>query len=211
MIASLIFNEHELIQNLRAQFGDEIKLIDCGSTIPVEGAYKRYEDNLLWTGNWQRFLMELDPKEYPYVWMVNSDVEGLRARYFETITSCFNKLDFMGTYAFNSPHYLFHKQTGCSIRFAKWVDMTAPIINLAKFQELGGFDLRLKGYGADVDLCYRARQKGYTAFIDDSIRFHHIGGYTVNKNNTHEQSNAEEMYRLLCEKWGVNHWTELCQ
>ena len=205
MIASLFYNDHELIEPLRKQVGN-LYVIDGGSTVPFESD-ERLEENKYWAGNWHDFLMR-SKKEF--VWMLNSDVEGIeRTDYFRLKTQMEKTGAFMITPSFNSPHAVFHQHTEI-IRQVKWIDMTAPIINVGMYQELGGFDEYFKGYFADVDLSYRARRKGLKMYVYDLINIHHIGGYTVTKNNKQEQSNIGDS-DYLCRKWEVNHWTELCR
>jgi GT2 family glycosyltransferase len=207
MIATIIFNTPELIKPLKAQI-PEIKIIDCGSTIPFESDL-RYEDNLYWVGNWHRILIETDAK---FVWMLNSDLSRLN------VNMCLSMLHylimndgFIITPSFNSPHKQFdtfnHDLYKSLVVKTNWVDMTCPIIDVAKYRELGGFDLRFKGYFADIDLCYRAREKGFKMYVDNRFKVEHIGGYTVQKEAKHEQANMEDN-QILIEKYGKS-WHEL--
>jgi hypothetical protein len=205
MIATLIYNTQELVEKLRAQIPD-IFIIDAGSTIPIQGANLRYEDNRYWVGNWDRFLRSTNAD---YVWMLNSDVEGVSKTMFDSLFSEMWDEDlFMITPSFNSPHSIFHKQTSYLTREVNWVDMTCPIINVDMYKKLGGFDLQFKGYFADVDLCYRARLAGLRMAVDDFEKVNHIGSYTVQKEDKWEQANASDN-ELIVKKWGKN-WTELC-
>ena len=205
MIATLIYNTPELVEKLRAQIPD-IFIIDAGSTIPISGANLRYEDNRYWVGNWDRFLRSIDAE---YVWMLNSDVEGVsKAMYLDLVDTMLDEDLFMITPPFNSPHSLFHKRKTYLTREVNWIDMTCPIINVDMYKKLGGFDLQFKGYFADVDLCYRARLAGLIMAIDDIEEVSHIGSYTVQKEDKWEQANASDN-ELIVKKWGKN-WTELC-
>jgi GT2 family glycosyltransferase len=206
MIATLIYNTPELVEKLRAQIPD-IFIIDAGSTIPIPGANLRYDENRYWVGNWDRFLRSTNAN---YVWMLNSDVEGISKRMFDSLFSEMWDEDlFMITPSFNSPHSIFHKQTSYLTREVNWIDMTCPIINVNMYKKLGGFDLQFKGYFADVDLCYRARLAGYLMAVDDMERVNHIGSYTVQKESKWEQAHAGDS-ELIVNKWGKT-WTELCQ
>jgi GT2 family glycosyltransferase len=205
MIATLIYNTPELVEKLRAQIPD-IFIIDAGSTIPIQGANLRYDENRYWVGNWDRFLRSIDAD---YVWMLNSDVEGVsKSMYLDLVDTMLTGDLLMITPAFNSPHSLFHKRKTYLTREVNWVDMTCPIINVDMYKKLGGFDLQFKGYFADVDLCYRARLAGLIMAIDDIQEVNHIGSYTVQKEDKWEQANASDN-ELIVKKWGKN-WTELC-
>ena len=203
MIASLIYNTQELIPILQDQIPD-IFLIDAGSSKPIKGCHIRYNTNLLWTGNWDRFLRSTNAQ---YVWMLNSDITGASIEIYNTLLHYAIATDcFMITPSFNSPHTLFHS-IGNTIRSSNWVDMAAPLINVKKYKQLGGFDLSFKGYFADIDLCYRAKQENMKIYIDDTLKVHHEGGYTVIKEAKHEQSNMADN-DLLIKKHGKS-WHEL--
>jgi GT2 family glycosyltransferase len=205
VIASLFYNDNELIEPLRNQVGD-LYVIDACSREIFESD-ERLKENKYWAGNWHEFLMR---SKEEFVWMLNSDVEGIeRTDYFRLRTQMEKTGAFMITPSFNSPHAIFHQHTEI-IRQVNWIDMTAPIINVKMFQELGGFDDYFKGYFADIDLCYRARRKGLKMYVYDPINIHHIGGYSVVKNNMWEQSNLGDA-DYLCRKWEVNYWSELCR
>jgi hypothetical protein len=203
MIATLIYNTPELIPVLKAQIPD-IFIIDAGSSQRIQGAHLRYEENRFWVGNWDRFLRSTNAS---HVWMLNSDITGASIEMYNTLLHYAISTDaFIITPAFNSPHTLFHSK-GNIIRACNWVDMTAPLINVKKYKQLGGFDLSFKGYFADVDLCYKARQEKMKMYIDDSQIIQHGGGYTVIKENKHEQANMNDN-TILLNKYGKS-WHEL--
>lgn len=203
MIASLIYNTPELVPILKAQI-PSIFIIDAGSKEPIPGAHLRYEDNRFWVGNWDRFLRSTNAQ---YVWALNSDITGATVEMYSQLLEAAISLNaFIITPAFNSPHALFHS-IGEEIRFCNWVDMAAPLINVKKYKQIGGFDLNFKGYFADVDLCYRARQEKMEMYIHDKLKISHAGGYTVIKENKHEQSNLDDN-TILINKYGKS-WHEL--
>ena len=203
MIASLIYNTPELIEPLQNQIPN-IFIIDAGSTIEIKDSHLRYEDNRLWVGNWDRFLRSTNAE---WVWMLNSDITNATLnKYDELVNYAIATNCFMITPAFNSPHNLFHSKTN-TIREVNWIDMAAPLINVKKYKQLGGFDLKFKGYFADIDLCYRARQEGLKMYCDDTIQVNHIGGYTVQKEAKHEQASMNDN-SILINKYGKS-WNEL--
>ncbi len=177
MIASLIYNTPELVESLKKQI-DSVFIIDAGSTEKIKGSHLRYDDNRFWVGNWDRFLRSTNAE---WVWMLNSDITDASIEMYETLLYYANSTNaFMITPSFNSPHALFHSKSN-TIREVSWVDMAAPLINVKKYKQIGGFDLTFKGYFADIDLCYRAKQEGFKMFVDDTLQLTHIGGYTVQK------------------------------
>ena len=201
MIASLIYNTPELIESLRNQVPG-IHLIDV-SDEPLSGCNQRYETNLLWAQNWHRFLSEYTSG---YVWMLNSDIEGASFDMYKELIELMDKDVLMVTPSFNSPHEIFRSNTQ-PVAQVNWVDMAAPLINVELYHKLGGFDAVFRGYFADIDLCYRARQAGYKMLVDYTQKVYHIGCYTVNKTRKHEQAALQDN-DLLVKKYGKN-WYEL--
>jgi len=203
MIASLIYNTPELVESLKKQI-DSVFIIDAGSTEKIKGSHLRYDDNRFWVGNWDRFLRSTNAE---WVWMLNSDITGASIAMYETLLYYANSTNaFMITPAFNSPHALFHSKSN-TIREVNWVDMAAPLINVKKYKQIGGFDLAFKGYFADIDFCYRAKQEGFKMFVDDTLQLTHIGGYTVQKEAKHEQASMDDNL-ILINKYGKS-WNEL--
>jgi hypothetical protein len=203
MIASLVYNTPELIPILKDQI-PSIFLIDAGSSEPIKECHIRYENNLFWVGNWDRFLRSTDSK---YVWMLNSDITEASIEMYNVLLHYAISTDaFMITPSFNSPHKVFHS-IGDKMRLCNWIDMAAPLINVKKYKQLGGFDLNFRGYFADIDLCFRARQEKMKMYIDDTLYVNHLGGYTVIKEAKHQQANLADN-DLLINKYGKS-WHEL--
>ena len=203
MIASLIYNTPELIPVLKDQI-PSIFIIDAGSSEPIKGCHIRYETNLFWVGNWDRFIRSIDTQ---YLWMLNSDITMASIEmYNELVNIAITNNAFMVTPSFNSPHSIFNS-IGNEIRLSNWVDMCAPLIDVKKYKQIGGFDLNFKGYFADIDLCFRARQENMLMYICDQFKINHIGGYTTNKEAKHEQANLADN-DLLINKYGKN-WHQL--
>jgi hypothetical protein len=203
MIATLIYNTPELIPILKDQIPN-IFIIDAGSSEPIQGSHIRYDTNLFWVGNWDRFLRSTSAQ---YVWALNSDITGATVEMYNVLLHYAISTDaFIITPSFNSPHKVFHS-IGDKMRLCNWIDMAAPLINVKKYKQLGGFDLNFKGYFADIDLCYRANQEDMKMYIDDTQKVYHQGGYTVIKEAKHEQANMADN-DLLIKKYGKN-WFEL--
>jgi GT2 family glycosyltransferase len=139
--------------------------------------------------------------------MLNSDITGASIEMYNTLLHYAISTDaFIITPSFNSPHKVFHS-IGDKIRLCNWIDMAAPLINVKKYKQLGGFDLNFKGYFADIDLCFRANQENMGMYIDDTLCVNHAGGYTVIKEAKHEQANMADN-DLLIKKYGKS-WFEL--
>ena len=209
MIASILYNTPELVKPLRDQYSD-IFLIDGGSDVEIKECILVRMSNAYWVGNWDKTLKWFNKIGIKYVWMVNSDISyGVDCIYYERAKQIMKDKDlFILTPSFNSPHSIFNPTPINDIVYNTWIDMCCPIIDVEKYIELGGFDLQFKGYFADIDLCKRARDKGFKIAIDYTHQCEHVGGYTVQKEAKHEQSNMGDA-EILCKKWGVNNYTEL--
>jgi hypothetical protein len=207
MKAALVFNSPEMAAQLIEQLPD-VHIIDAGSNPKLENSWIRLPINNYWVNNWHDALKYIHTfLEIRYLWMLNDDVKGVSEEMYQALLSKMQETNaFMITPAFNSPHSTFHKK-GSDLREVNWIDMTAPLIDLDKYFELGGFDLNFRGYFGDIDLCYRARQKGFKMYVLDSFEFEHIGGYTVNKEGMSEQSNMAHN-QILIDKYGKS-WNEL--
>lgn len=216
MIAALSFNAPELAEKLVEQL-PKVSIIEVETHLVRKNRWFNLEKNEYWVGNWAKVFdimwrtyekKDSEWHKYPYVWMVNDDIEGASMEMYRSLIETAKEFDaFMVTPSFNSPHKVFHSQ-GEGLREVNWIDMTAPLIDLRKYWALGGFDKAFTGYGADIDLAVRAREKDYKMIVDDELHLHHIGGYSVAKNNTWEQSNLDHMNEILMKKYG-KVWHEL--
>ena len=206
MKAALCFNSPEMALQLKEQLPDVI-IIDAGSNPPIEFAHMRLKENRYWVKNWHEVLTSFHNMGVKYLLMANDDITGMCETKYQNLLQIMKATDaFMVTPSFNSPHQVFHSR-GTGFREVNWVDMTCPLVDLDKFWKLGGFDLEFNGYFADIDLCYRARQKGMKMYVADHLKIHHIGGYTVSKEGTWAQSNMEDN-QILVKKYGKS-WSEL--
>jgi len=201
MKVALNYNSPETIEPLRSQIPD-VYIVDVGSNPPIKAANERFEENLYWVGNWDKWLKKTSAKR---VWMLNDDIAKMPKHAYKLLNEIMDQTGaFMVTPCFNSPHKVFHqdvKEFEC-YREVTWVDMTVPLIDVAKFKQLGGFDLQFKGYFGDIDLSYRARLAGFKMYATDLLTFHHIGGYTTEKEGTAwAQSNLADQ-EIIFNKWG---------
>lgn len=61
------------------------------------------------------------------------------------------------------------------IKKTDWVSGACLLISRDIFNELGGFDERIFMYMDEVDLCYRAKQRGYCVVFYPEAHFIHVG------------------------------------
>ena len=85
---------------------------------------------------------------------------------------------------------------GESIREVSAVTAACMMLRREVFDQVGGFDERLRVAFNDVDLCLRIREAGYTIVYQPLARLHHFE--SASRGKLHPM--ADE--RLLIEKWG---------
>lgn len=165
-------------------------------------------ENLYFAAGWNRAMRNI---EADFVWMLNDDVEGITREMFDQLLEELTETNCLAaTPAFNSPHRLFNRDNGADVRRVQWIDWCCPLVDRTIFNELGGFDEQFTGYGADIDICKRARDTNHKCIKVNYLELHHLGSKTTGYYNTHKyMANVEDMNEKLKAKWGVNDWTEL--
>jgi hypothetical protein len=213
--ACLNYREHGLARAMARQFGGQITIFDNGgdlSPFQVSAPVVNGEANLYFSGGWNWAMGELLSKpEIEYVWMLNDDVEGVGLDVLHILAASFPEDAAAVTPAFNSPHPEFHRRPGGpDLRAVSWIDWCCPLVRAAAWRDVGGFDARFLSYGADLDFCRRARERGWRFYVHNGVQARHLGNVTWVRQGTGEQmANVAEMERLLREKWGVHHWWEM--
>src|SRR5207248_8704645 len=72
--------------------------------------------------------------------------------------------------------YLMQDWDHATVRDVDWVSGAALIIRREALEQTGGFDEGFYMYCEDVDLCYRAHEKGWrVTYFPDSVIYHLIG------------------------------------
>jgi len=160
-------------------------------------------DNINFSGGWNWAMPILEGLGYTHVWMMNDDVEQVSAEKLDELLNAMPEDAAAISPPFNSPHPVFHPQDS-DIREVSWLDWCVPLVRMDAWKDVGGFDERFKGYGADLDFCKRARIKGYRFYVVETEPVKHLGSVT----GWPKGGNCvATMNRLLKEKWGVKDWT----
>lgn len=175
-----------------------------------------WSKNLLFTRGWNRAMLFLQDY-YDWVWMLNDDLRSVSQGIASGLLAWAPPVLAAITPAFNSPHRVFHPSPEwcrsnilLPIRPVRWVDWCCPLVNTMAWRDVGPFDKRFVGYGADLDWCHRARLKSWRFCVADFCAVHHIGSKTaLHHGLQHVQGDVGKMNELLCEKWGVSDWTQL--
>ena len=215
--AFLNYRRHDLAQAMARQLAGEafpVYAFDNGGGLDLQSTRRvrvvRREDNLLFARGWNWAMRYLAGVEVPkFVWMLNDDLEGVSQTMLAILVGDFPEDAAAITPAFNSPHPVFHRR-GRGLREVSWVDWCSPLVRMEAWADVGPFDSRFLGYGADLDWCKRARDRGWTFYVHDDLEVHHLGSETALSQGLQEQQgNVALMNQALGEKWGVGDWSEM--
>jgi GT2 family glycosyltransferase len=212
LAAFLVYNTPELMHSMVDQLGYSCCIIDNGSKppVPFRETMMRitFGENEGFTAGWNKAMRLFQGLEYKYVWMLNSDVQGvspdMMAKLVQIMEWSHDGLLAVSP-AYNSPHQHMHAY-GDTVKPVDWLDWAGPLVNVNLFLELGGFDEDFTGYGCDLDLCKRAQARGLHLAVDQSLQFTHLGGLSEDTNG---HRSVEKMNQLLAKKYGVKDWTEM--
>ena len=203
----LTYNRQDLADAMWRQLPGG-KCLDNGSARLIQGAQYRREINGYFTGGWNTAMQHAAGD---WVWMLNDDVAGVTWPMLDELVEQARAIPNCAviTPAFNSPHSIFHPQGWIEARPVSWVDWCCPVVHRAAWEQIGGFDESVAGYGADIDWCKRARDAGYTFAVCDWLQVHHIGSATaLSEGVAGVQSDVGRMDAMLRRKWGRG-WQEL--
>lgn len=215
-VASCLSSVEEYAQEFVHQM-PKAWVFDNGSNPPIhlDQVIHRSEENLLFAGGWNHAMeWTISNCNIDAIWMCNDDITEISGWMLERLRLSMELCSDAAviTPCFNSPHGTFHRHSGVDygLREVSWIDWCAPLVNIKAWKDVGPFDDRFVGYGADIDWCTRAKQRGWKFYVHQGCAFNHIGSKTVKKLGKEEQSDAGKMDRLLREKWGKG-WMELTQ
>ncbi len=205
-IAVLCYNQPHLVGAMYEQIGEELIVVDNGSTVPLPRGKMSHiilMENGYFAGGWNDAMTVL--KAYPWVAMLNSDIEGVSPNMFYELveTAQLNDLSAISP-AFNSPHAHMQPQ-GKGLREVSWLDWTAVVLHTDHW--LGFNAHEFPGYGADLDLAYRMKQQGYRMAVDDRHQIHHQGSATALAEGLQDvQGNVGKMDAAFDRLYGVPNW-----
>jgi GT2 family glycosyltransferase len=110
----------------------------------------------------------------------------------------------------NSPHAgVMHKQGDAVQRKVPWVEFVCPIIHRDVIEAIGLLDEGMpRGWGIELDYCYRARKAGFNTYLVQDIAIHHYGHKSQVDHGEYSHYANIEMNGRLREKYGDN-WQEV--
>lgn len=146
------------------------------------------------------------------VWMLNSDITGLTQ---EMLTEMKMVLGLFWGVAAVTPAVAGSPHTEMlpgpeKFRRSKFIDWVCPLVRVVAWNAIGGFDENLKGYGCDLDMCYRARDHDLGFGVLPQLVVEHEMGGTVNRiPNARGHNDLDYMNEYLCKKYNVSDWRQL--
>ena len=159
---TLVRDTPDLIEAMRRQL-PAVGVVDNGSLTPVPGAWLQLKDNRYFSGGWNAAMRELGWQwGVEWAWMLNSDVCGASPAMLADLLREAERTGAMVASPRIEPCRHRQMQVTETIE-TPWIDWVGPLVNVRWFNEVGGFDEQLPGWGADIDLCYRAAGKKLVA------------------------------------------------
>jgi GT2 family glycosyltransferase len=110
----------------------------------------------------------------------------------------------------NSPHNAVMSKTGDDqMRQVPWVEFVCPIIHRDVIEVIGLLDNKMpRGWGVELDYCYRAKQAGFNTYLIQDVSVHHYGHKSQVDHGEYSHYANIEMNDRLKEKYGDN-WQEV--
>jgi hypothetical protein len=110
----------------------------------------------------------------------------------------------------NSPHNAVMSRVGDDqIRQVPWVEFVCPIISKDVVKQIGLLDEGMpRGWGIELDYCYRAKKAGFNTYLVQDIAIHHYGHKSQSDHEEYSHYANIEMNGRLREKYGDN-WQEV--
>jgi GT2 family glycosyltransferase len=160
-------------------------VVDNGSVVPLARGNIRIQRNRYFAGGWNAAMNIAAECGHEWAWMLNSDVDGVSLAMLDALACEAAASGVVAISPIIEPCKHRHMQQATPS--AKWIDWVAPVVNVQWFRNSGGFDEHLPGWGADIDLCFRA--EGIKA-VSGNHRIRHAWGVTA------KRLNDTAMYRL---------------
>jgi GT2 family glycosyltransferase len=110
----------------------------------------------------------------------------------------------------NSPHNAVMSKIGDDqMRQVPWVEFVCPIIHKDVIETIGMLDRKMpRGWGVELDYCYRAKQAGFSTYLIQDVSVHHYGHKSQSDHAEYSHYANIEMNDRLREKYGDN-WQEV--
>jgi hypothetical protein len=110
----------------------------------------------------------------------------------------------------NSPHNAVMSKIGDDqMRQVPWVEFVCPIIHKDVIKVIGLLDDKMpRGWGIELDYCYRAKQARFNTYLVQDIAIHHYGHKSQADHGEYSHYANIEINDRLTKKYGDN-WQEV--
>ncbi len=86
---------------------------------------------------------------------------------------------------------------------AFWTSAVCWVFPRSLWEELGGFDESIFMYNEDMDLAWRARERGARFFLDTALPLVHLGGASSVSSYARTSQHDSSLYYVLGKHWGL--------
>ena len=163
------------------------------------------------TKSFNRAIQEVPESQglYNYLMICNNDI-SLTATDLEALEVILNGERGIFSPVVNSPHTAVMSKKGDKVfRQVPWVEFVCPIIHRDVIEAIGLLDEEMpRGWGIELDYCYRARKAGFNTYLVQDIAIHHYGHKSQADHGEYSHYANIEMNDRLREKYGDN-WQEV--
>jgi GT2 family glycosyltransferase len=163
------------------------------------------------TESFNRAIQEALHTDYEYLMICNNDI-SLTARDVEMLEVALNGRKGIFSPTLNSPHWKVMTRTGDEfIRKVSWIEFVCPIIHRDVIKAIGVLDEGMpRGWGVELDYCYRAKKAGFSTYLVQDIQIEHYGHKSQTDHGEYSHYANIEMNDRLIKKYGDN-WQEILQ
>jgi hypothetical protein len=146
---------------------------------------------------------------FDYVMICNNDIDLNRYQVPALEKSIKGKVGIFSPVV-NSPHTAVMSKKGDKVfRQVPWVEFVCPIIHRDVIEAIGLLDTGMpRGWGIELDYCYRAKQAGFSTYLVQDVSVHHYGHKSQDNQDEYRHYANIEMNDRLREKYG-DKWQEV--
>jgi len=150
-----------------------------------------------------------DLQEYSHVMICNNDID-LNYEQIHQLEDLVKGEKGIFSPIVNSPHNAVMSKVGeDKMRQVPWVEFVCPIIHRDVIEAIGLLDDKMgRGWGVELDYCYRAKQAGFNTYLIQDVSVHHYGHMSQDDHAEYSHYANIEMNDRLTEKYGDN-WQEI--
>jgi len=160
-----------------------------------------------------RMMRFLSDSGYEAVWTLNNDITivGPALSVLESLTAVLEAHPTVAAVTPGvdpNPHPDMRPNPNIDFTYLPFIDWVCPLVRIRAWNEVGGFDQNLKGYGCDIQFCYDARNIGWKFGIVPNQKVYHQMGATCKTFDSMGHDDLDFMTEYLKKKYNVSDvWT----